>query len=289
MDIVRFKGGLGNQMFQYAFAEALRYRGREVACNTGFYRNHGDLAPFILKEVFPDTELNEIGDMEFQEWDAKWKLIKQDMHRLEEYEKDIENQFFYVEKEGGVFDERVFKTQNCVFVGYWQTEKYFCGIKQIILDRFTFSVKEEKLTEYGNLLKDNYYSVHIRRGDYLKSYDYFGGICTEQYYKNAMEYIKSRDADAKFVFFSDDMAWVKCAFGEKEGLLYLDRNEFNDYKDWYDMYLMTRCKGNIVANSSFSWWGAWLNRTVGKTVVSPKRWFRKFGMKDIWCDGWMKI
>lgn len=289
MDIVRLKGGLGNQMFQYALVEALRSRGRTVGCSIGFYRQHRELASFILDKVFPNIELNEVADEEFEKINERWKKIKADVNKRKEYENDMAKKFFYIEKEDGIYDEEIFGSHDCVFVGYWQTEKYFLDIRQRILKCFAFHIEDSPLLEYGNRFGENYYSVHIRRGDYLNAYDNYGGICTKEYYDNAIEYVKNRDPKARFVFFSDDMEWVLQNFERKQEYLFLDKHCFTDYQDWYDMYLMTKCAGNIVANSSFSWWGAWLNQAACKIVIAPKIWFQLFAMKDIWCDGWVKI
>jgi len=289
MDIVRLKGGLGNQMFQYALAESLRSRGRTVGCSTGFYRQHRELASFMLDKVFPKIELNEVADEEFEKINIKWKEIKSNAGKRKEYESDMEKKFFYIEKEDGAYDAEVFCSHDCVFVGYWQTEKYFLNIRQKILECFSFHNVDSSLLDYGERLERNYYSVHIRRGDYLDACEIYGGICTKMYYDSAIRYIKERNPDAKFLFFSDDMEWVLKNFEKMQDYLFFDKSCFSDYQDWYDMYLMTKCAGNIVANSSFSWWGAWLNQNSHKIVIAPKIWFQMYAMKDIWCDGWIKI
>lgn len=286
MDIVRFKGGLGNQMFQYAFIEALRSRRREVKASLGFYRNHPDLRPFVLDKAFGNVCLDDVKDEVFNEIDEKWKDIKRNPVLLESFKKNIKERFFWVEEGDSIYENRVFETSDCTFVGYWQTEKYFSSIREKLLDCFRFQVHEDKLMCLGEKVKSNYIGVHIRRGDFLEADQH--NVCTLEYYEKAILHMKQVYADAKFIFFSDDVGWVKYNFDEKE-MLVCEKKFFDCHEDWYDMYLMTLCRGNIISNSSFSWWGAWLNQCKNKIVVSPKIWLNGAATPDIWCDGWVKL
>lgn len=286
MDIVRFKGGLGNQMFQYAFMEALREQGREVYSSLGFYRNHPNLRPFVLNQVFPHLDFNEVKDSVFQEIDERWRKVKEDANQVKRLENDLKNRFFYVENEDGRYDENVFETRNCTFVGYWQSEKYFKTIQEQIRKLFVFQHLEPQLYRFGEELKNNYVSIHIRRCDYL-NFDIFQTISLEYYY-HAINYMKTIFPDVRFVFFSDDKVWVRENF-KLENMLICEPGLFFNYKDWYDMYLMTLCRGNIIANSSFSWWGAWLNKNKKSVVVAPRKWFNGCDTPDIWCEWWIKI
>lgn len=284
MDIVRFKGGLGNQMFQYALVESLRHRGREVGCNLGFYRKHPNLMPFVLDKVFENVFLNEVCDEEYNEIELEWEKIKKS-GKVEFFKRDLRNRFFYVEEEACKFDRNIFKTNNCTFVGYWQTYKYFEDIRENLLNRYKFHVDNE-LEKLGNMLSKEYVSIHVRRKDYL-SFDRYQ-TCSDTYYKNAIKKIKEIFPGAKFIFFSDDIEWVREAFQISDRIL-CSPNDFNVYRDWYDMYLMTRCVGNIIANSSFSWWGAYLNQNDNHIVIAPKKWFNGADTPDIWCDNWIRI
>lgn len=292
MDIVRFKGGLGNQMFQYAFVEALRNRGRNVGCSLGFYRKHPGERPFILNEVFGTVNLQEVDDSVFDEIDGKWKRIKESPERLEEFIKkeNIKKRFFYVEEVDSLYDENVFDMQNCAYVGWWQTEKYFSEYRASIAKTYQFQVENKKILQLGDLLEENFYSIHIRRNDYLEGTAVYGGICTADYYKSAIEYIRAHDSCAKFIIFSDEEEPDKLAQEiELKDALFSPKKEMEQYYDWHDMYLMTRCRGNIIANSSFSWWGAWLNERADKIVVAPSKWMNGCKTPDIWCDGWIRL
>lgn len=286
MDIVRFKGGLGNQMFQYALIEALRSRGREVKSSLGYYYNHPEQRAFILNKVFKNIDLNDIEEIEFIEIDKKWKRIKESTDLLENFKKDTKNRFFYVEETFGIYNDDVFETQNCAFVGYWQTEKYFLNIRNRILDCFYFDICDQKLERLGKQIKDKYVSVHIRRGDFL-SVD-IHNVCSLEYYQKAIEYMSKLFPESKFIFFSDDIDWVEKKF-KGENMVMCKKDFFDSYQDWYDMYLMTLCKGNIISNSTFSWWGAWLNKNPEKVVIAPRVWLNGIESHDIWCNNWIKL
>lgn len=291
MDIVRFSGGLGNQMFQYAFMEALKSRGRDVKASLGYYNRHPDSMPFSLERIFSNLDIGYVSDTEFDAIDEKWKRIKQ-VNLQEEFCKKYLDRFFWVEdviKEPCTYQPNVFLTKNCVFVGYWQTEKYFKNIRNILTLKFEFANINHALKELGDMLSDReYVSVHIRRGDYLQNPDIYMGICTKDYYIRAIRYIQSIKPDIRVVFFSDDLNWVRNNFNIQDAV-YCNEDMFGHYEDWYDMYLMSRCKYNIIANSSFSWWGAWLNQTAQKVVIAPKKWYRFNDTPDIWCEGWIKL
>lgn len=291
MDIVRFKGGLGNQMFQYALTESLRSRGREVGCNLGFYRKWPEAAPFILDQVFPHICLQEVEDHIFNEIDNRWKQVKEDKNLLAEAKKNKSGRFFYVEEEDCVYEKEVFQTENCVFVGYWQTELYFNSIREILLKDFQFVYGEEKLEALKRkfLGEDTYVSVHVRRGDYLKNTQLWGNLGNSGYYNKAIKIVRDRIPDAQLVFFSNDILWVKQNL-RYDNAIYMEQAMFDSYKDWYDMELMSCCTHNIIANSSFSWWGAWLNQNNEKIVIAPERWFfDRTNQNDICSDKWIRV
>lgn len=291
MDIVRFRGGLGNQMFQYAFYQALKQRGREVKANLGFYRRRPQSRSFGLTEVFPNIVLEEVSDEIFDDIDSRWIKIKSDSERLEAFLKDYDNRFFFVEDGRRKWLPEVFETKNCTFVGYWQSEKYFQDIKEILLEDFTFKVTcagVKKLQEefLGN---KSYVSVHIRRGDYLNYKQMWGNLSENGYYQKAILYMKNRIPNARFVFFSDDIEWVKVNY-RYDNAIYIGKEMFDYYEFWYDMFLMSCCAHNIIANSSFSWWGAWLNQNESKTVIAPEMWFFDGKPhKDICPVSWIRL
>ena len=291
MDIIRFMGGLGNQMFQYAFAEALRARGRRVRCNRGYYKKPGHSGEYSLSSVFKNVFLDEIGDEQFDFIERKWENMKgkSGPNAFLRHESDC---FFWIEdaEEEGRYTPSVFDTDECTFVGFWQTYKYFYDIRNGMRDVFAFKEDTGDLKRFRALLGNgaNYVSIHVRRGDYLKCADIFGNICTENYYDSAINFFIKQQRTPVFVFFSDDIEWVKQTMMVKDAI-YVSREDFSDYQSWYDMYFMTLCQSNIIANSTYSWWGAWFNRNSNKTVVAPSKWSNTRAMPDICPPEWIRI
>lgn len=164
--------------------------------------------------------------------------------------------------------------------GYFQSERYFADCKDLIAQQFEF-VDGLLDPKWDNIRKDC--SIHVRRTDYLKLQNYhpFPGI---EYYNECIEIMK-RGGCKNFLVFSDDMAWCRNNF-PKDFIFVDGQNEVQD------LCLMSRCDNNIIANSSFSWWGAWLNRNKKKVVLAPERWFgpaNPASTTDLYCDGWLKV
>ena len=142
MKIVKLKGGLGNQMFQFAFYQSLKSKGREVKASLGYYDRNPDKMPFCLTEVFPEIHLDCVSNEEFETVDKAWREIKQNKEQLKKFLVDYKNRFFWVEGLDNYYRPAVFETKNCVFVGYWQSEKYFSEIRNILLEDIRISVVE---------------------------------------------------------------------------------------------------------------------------------------------------
>ena len=172
-------------------------------------------------------------------------------------------------------------------IGFFQTEKYFDDAK------FDFKqALDGKNKEVADLINDsNSISLHIRRGDYVqkKRYQNVYATCSLDYYRRAVELITKGNPDFKLFIFSDDISWVKENLKLPYETVYVD---FNSGKDSYkDMQLMSLCKHNVIANSSFSWWGAYLNKNPQKVVVAPCKWFNdeKINQNDIIPQSWVRI
>ena len=171
--------------------------------------------------------------------------------------------------------------------GYFQSEKYFAHNRQQILD--LFRIQEQALNflnqKYSEIINNKkYVSVHVRRGDYLKYTD-FHAIMGKEYYDEAMSRFPK---GTKFVFFSDDIEWCKETFGLSRRNIYVENQE-----DVLDLYLMSKIHNNIIANSSFSWWGAWLSELEDKRVLTPPAWFgpknTHLTMKDLIPETWEMV
>lgn len=292
MVIVNIQGRLGNQMFGFALYKQLVKMGKDVYVDLSHNRlseeKRRERAVFAIE---PNIGL----------FGLPYKVVDDDIAL--EYLKEKENKTFvkrwkyrifpqkckcYEEKATAVFDKNVLKLNDVYLNGYWQSEKYFLGVidevKQMYQFPDLFSDYQRKMLE--KIESTQSVSVHIRRGDYLNYPEIYGTV-TMDYYKKAMDYLQNRKENIKFYVFTNDVIWARENFAGKNIIVVEDSDELITGN--LDMYLMARCKDNIIANSSFSWWAAWLNNHKGKSVIAPKAWEVNNSTKDIWCKGWIKL
>lgn len=281
--IVSFRGGLGNQMFIYALYRFLKRKGKNISADLLHYYTLNS-RDFILAKVFPKTSICKAQSCNIN------KIIAP-------YMGDERSFLYYIESNAmngipSFADKRLLDNEIewGYLQGYFQTRVFAQEIEDILRQEFIFCrTKDDKLKKVVQDIKiKNAVAVHIRRGDYLEVSEIYGGICTEDYYREAMNIIKANVEKPIFYFFSDDIEWVKDNFYE-ENAVYIQPQKFDDYHDWYDVYLMSECKHNIIANSSFSWWGAWLNKNKNKIVIAPKKWVNADSMQDICPEEWIRM
>ena len=174
----------------------------------------------------------------------------------------------FVEEAGAFhFNRKIRKTDNYYIKGYFQNEKYFKHIRSVLLNEFVPPKKIKISKELKNALNNNEsVSIHIRRGDYVKLNFSLNSI----YYIKAIKYIKQIYYNPIFIVFSDDLEWVKANIHINNQVIYV--NENGELKDYEELFIMSHCKSNIISNSTFSWWGAWLNTYEKKIVIAPKKW-----------------
>jgi hypothetical protein len=179
--------------------------------------------------------------------------------------------------------------------GYWQSEKYFIDIVSVIRSDFAFpiyGITPENMTIIDAVKSSMSVSIHVRRGDYVSSSaaSERHGICPPFYYQRGMEIMTERLKDVVFYVFSDDTEWAKKNIQHKTQPCYIIET---GQRSWVDMYIMSQCQHHIIANSSFSWWGAWLNPDPEKIVIAPKNWFKilpdGFTINDMLPAAWIKI
>lgn len=181
-------------------------------------------------------------------------------------------------------------TKDCYLSGYWQSEKYFADWAAQIRADFTFQQPlESKNAELAKQISQlNAVSLHVRRGDYainLKT-NATHGLCSLDYYQESIRYIADRVGQPHFFIFSDDITWVNSNLKMDFPHVYVQHNHGAD--SYNDMRLMSLCRHHIIANSSFSWWGAWLNSNMDKIVIAPQKWFAKqTDVQDLFPDGWV--
>ena len=287
MVIVRIWEGLGNQMFQYAFARSLQAKGIEVSLDL-------DKA---YDEMFVKYKDNAVRENSIQNFNIsipsidvckykKYEYIYQDTilrkmqfflgkHSLWKYR-------FYEEIKQGYSGKSARIKGNCYVKGWFQSERYFNSIRGILLKEFVPKEKITIPTELHSILKGSEsVSIHVRRGDYVKA----NRAMNAAYYKKAIRLIKKSYKDPYFIVFSDDLAWTKENLILNERCIYVNENKaLNDYEE---LFIMSRCKSNIISNSTFSWWAAWLNQNKEKNVIAPRSWLE--GQKNIVPNGWIVL
>lgn len=277
VNIVRLFGGLGNQMFQYAFWCSLcsRYPENRHFIDLTYLNTYYAHSGYELDRIFAvgrDIEL----PLSYKEW-----IQRLPVGQVED-----------VQEQGASFFQQVTDTRCPVrfFTGYWQTELYFKDIEKDIRTAFRFreqllSEKTRKMAE--EIRKHPSVSIHIRRQDYLlpNSVRLYGNICTSEYYEVALEMLREQlSSDELYIYlFSDDPEWVKENV-QYENSQVIDWNHKED--SWQDMYLISVCRYHIVANSSFSWWGAWLDERKDKIVIAPGVWLNTRLAPDILPETW---
>ena len=284
MIIVRIMGGLGNQMCQFALYEKLKYLNKQVKA---------DINTFYYLDSNRKYELNKFPNLEIQE--ASKEEIAYYFNYAHKWIHRIEGKLLPDRKKVRAFEslkynEKVYSITDAYIYGFWQSERYFHDIDEHIRRAFIFPEIQDKINrKYLQMIEnENSISIHIRRGDYLSDINQriYGNICTLEYYRQAIQYFENKYQDAVFFIFSNDTEWARDNLKMRKAVV-VEGNK--DEKAFYDMMLMSKCQHNIIANSSFSWWGAWLNSHKGKEVVAPSKWVNTERGIDIWCKEWMKI
>lgn len=289
MKIVNLVGGLGNQMFEYAFYLALReaHPLETIKVCTRSYRNYNLHNGLEIERIFgvdlPEATTYELCRLAYPFFNYRtWQV----MRHLLPHRQTMTRGGFDVP-----FDfSQITRNDSVYYEGYWQNEKNFKHIRKTILKSYTFPefTEPENIELMNKLVTKNAVSCHVRRGDYLQNQNMC--VCTSQYYTRAIKLASSLLSPDLFLFFSDDLPWCKRHFRE----LLSDKNVI--FVDWNlgehsfrDMQLMSLCRHNIIANSSFSWWGAWLNNHDDKMVIAPESFSRITPLNDPICEGWKRI
>jgi hypothetical protein len=268
MIVVNIIGGLGNQLFQYAFGKALAIKNNcELKLDISSYQNYEwhdySLRPFSIYENFATK--NECDNLKGENLSLYQKIKK----------RVIKKNNYIIEK-NLLFNEEYKNISNPSYVsGYWQTEKYFKEIEDIIRNEFKICIppSDRNLNLLGKIEKENAISLHVRRGDYanIKHINDVHGTTPISYYNDAIEFLVSKISNPIFYIFSDDIEWAKKNLVIKNEKFFVDFN--NSKTNYEDLRLMSSCKHHVIANSTFSWWGAWLNDSKSKIVIAPKNWF----------------
>lgn len=288
MVVIRIWEGLGNQLFQYAYGRALELRTGQKVC-------------FDIERCFAQQ-------LEGKRIQRKYELDKFRV-RVRDYSK-TKSIFFFLKQSNVVENLLYFYAKECIFpirfiqekdtlykdylkdvsgccylMGWFQNEQYFKEYRDILLREI---VPREKI-RISKSLKDslnnrNTVSIHVRRGDYLKN----NNVLPLFYYKHAIKYMEDKVLNPLFLVFSDDIQWVKNNMDFQSEVIYVSQE--SHLEAYEELFVMSRCKHNVIANSTFSWWGAWLNTNKDKIVVGPKVWNN--GAKDqdnIMPSEWIRV
>jgi len=273
MIFLKITGGLGNQMFQFATALAIA---KKLKTKVGI-----DLTEINIKKnkknfTYRDFQLDQIFTIN------SYKIIPSFTYDfitkntfLNKIKRKLIGGHYFLEKDLSFQPEIKNCTKNSYIEGYFQSEKYFINHEKEIRNQFKFSKKTNSKTKdlVVNISNCNSIAIHIRRGDYInnKVINDTHGTCGLDYYKNALSQFNLNNYS--LFFFSDDINWVKDNFDfiSPDKITFIDWNTGHD--SWQDMFLMSLCQNFIIANSSFSWWGAWLSAFKDKKIITPKQWF----------------
>lgn len=292
MIIVKIIGGLGNQLFQYALGRNL-----SVKKNTELKLDISGFEYYRLHKYGLD-HFNIIENIATKEDIQKFRPAKRQF--LSSYSSTILNCVlpWYKQKcifeQGFLFNPEIYKIpQDAYLIGYWQSEKYFIDIKEIIKNEFTVKNNPDKINQEVLKIIHNTHSVslHIRRQDYIsdKKTMEIHGILEINYYSHALDLIQEKVKDPNIFVFSDDINWARENLKTELPLFFIDHN--GTEKNYEDLRLMSSCQHNIIANSSFSWLAAWLNINPKKIIYAPKKWFnvQNLDARDLIPSSWFVI
>lgn len=285
--VVKLKGGLGNQMFQYACGKAvsLKHNSLLYLDISGFPDHNGrkysleglnvkaNIADNCLLRKFKDGLLSVLLKKLGFNIDFRYKC--------------------YFEKKRIVFDPEIFDAGDNIYIdGYWQNEEYFKHIERILLEDFTLKnpLPEKEMPVKKRTKKESSVALHIRRGDYVTNPETKKnhGVLDICYYNEAMKIISSKVNNPHFFVFSDDIYWAENNLKSDFPIYFIKDHNYSNVEE---LYLMTLCDHHIIANSTFSWWGAWLSKNPQKIVIAPQKWFSCFeaNIKGLIPDEWIKI
>ena len=279
-ELVFLDGGLGNQMFQYAYANKEEREGHKVLCCYGLLEKRKTHNGYELDRVFEGVKAKR---MILATYIVRvlYYLIIYKCSVCKTLLRALSWDFVMVEK-----DLETSTSRNRFVLGYWQSWKNVCDIS---IFKFKEELLSEKTKEILQCAKScNSVSLHVRRGDYVSSgnLNLYGGICTHHYYEEAIRYMCEHVQKPVFYVFSNDKSWVKDNLVIPNPV-YVTHNEGKN--SWQDMYLMSKCKHHIIANSTFSWWGAYLNRDKQKLVVCPPKLTNRGDSPNLFPEEWIKI
>lgn len=287
MIIIKLNGGLGNQMFEYAYGRALQEKFNdelvldieEFRRSYGHEPRHYSLGMFRLPESVRVLSLKESKTL------LTWKILHKINRRINVRLASLFHIYWWRSSSFKEFSIKDTRGRKCYFYGYWQSEKYFCEIAQELKTEFVpkSDFLEESKLYLPAIRKKNSVCVHIRRGDFV---DQNMIVCDKEYYLRGMEYIVKIHPDANFLIFTDDERWVKENIPFNHPVCYVGLQN----PDYEVLRLMYMCNHFVISNSSYSWWAQYLGSAENKIVVAPKIWhIHNPKEKSIYLDNWVTL
>lgn len=292
MNIIRMSGGIGNQMFQYALYLKLVSLGREVKFDDVTEYKLDNARPIMLSVFgidYPKAQEWEVTAITDASMAFKDRLRRKLFGRKSrEYQEATVN-----------YDREALEKENAYLCGCFQSERYFKDIEDKVREAYRFrnvyipkEIEEQIALYEKQIAESRSASIHIRRGDYLDASDVYGGICTDAYYNKAIAYMLEKYPETRFFVFTNDTFWAEkwCEVKNAElGSSFTVIKGTNEATGYIDLMLMSQCKNHIIANSSFSWWGAWLDDRPDKCVIAPVKWLNNKECTDIYTPDMVRI
>jgi len=307
MNIIRMSGGLERQMFQYALYMKLTSMGREVKFDDINEYQDDKTRPIMLSVFnidYPRASWDEINQYTDGAMDNKSRLRKL-----------FKGRNLNVYKEQGFYDPKVLENPDIYLDGKFMSQKYFEDILPEVRKAYSFPsidnlslpprANENFLVYYNEIMHSNSVGIHIRRSDSRYNEELYENICTIEYYREAVRYILEKIPDAKFFVFSNEPKWIRGLIKDIiRGFVtedmsrddiksLLDRfilvEASDEYTSYLDLFLLSKCQHTVLSNSSFSWWGAWLNENKQRIVIAPSVWLNGVDSKEIYTEGMLLI
>ena len=271
MIVMRLKGGLGNQLFQYALGRHLSVtKNVPLLLDISSYKTD-TLREYRLNSFCINT--NAADQLPFFATDGKARHLNRLIQKIRGV---FTRPYEIVTEKSFAFDPSILQCSDHAYIdGFWQSEKYFLPVAQILREDLKLNTP---ITGYLKSIADqiqssNSVAVHVRRGDYVSNptTTAYHGVCSSQWYKNAAAQMINKVDNPTFFVFSDDYEWAKNNLNLHSPTVFIQPSP--DGQECIDMHVMSLCQHNIIANSSFSWWAAWLNANPNKIVIAPQNWF----------------
>ncbi len=292
MIVVRISDGLGNQMFQYALGRRLsRERGVALKLDPRAVKGHPE-RHFALDELSLESAFatkDEVRALTRLPTLVPKKLAPR---FLRERRRRLRPPTYRREGDSFRFEPDVLSTPAPAYLhGYWQSERYFDSIADVLREDFEVRTPiTGRDAQVAAQIDDvEAVSIHVRRGDYVSdpATHALHGVCSADYYAQGVAYFTEHLSAPRFFVFSDDPAWAAANLKLPSDTVFIDHNDGSNGHE--DLRLMSRCRHHLIANSSFSWWGAWLNPRPDKIVVAPRRWTTAFECPDVCPPAWVRL